>query len=114
MKLQPAKMGLLRWLVEIRKNPACVGDAEPTLKDIAELCYVFTVPFVVLKHMSPQEVDLAVEQFLEDLEPDDFQEMQAHATAELKRFTEASTRPKKQQPPPRRYPKWLRWMYLRV
>jgi hypothetical protein len=94
-KLQPAKMGLLRWLVETRKNPACVGDAEPTLTDIAELCYAFTVPFSELKAMSNDEISCAVEKFLENLEPIEFQEIQHHATAELKKFTEGATTPKK-------------------
>jgi len=93
--LHPVKFGLIEWLQSVRKNPAITSIGEPSLKDIAELCWAFTKPSATITDMPSKTVDLEVKSFMNDLDPEAFQALQKHAESEMLRFTQTKAVPKK-------------------
>lgn len=92
--LYPATFGLLTWLTDTRKNPAVTGE-NPSLSDIGELCWAFTLPAREVVSMAAKQADKAILDFMADLTPEVFLEIQAHAQNELVKFTASATQPKK-------------------
>jgi hypothetical protein len=92
--LYPATFGLLTWLTDTRKNPAVTGG-ETSLTAVGELCWAFTLPAREVCSMPPKQADKAIQDFMADLTPEVFLEIQGHAQRELEKFTESATKPKK-------------------
>lgn len=97
--LHPAKFGLIEWLQSVRKNPAITQTGEPSLRDIAELCWAFTKPSAEITGMTAKQVDLEIRAFMDDLDPEPFRDIQAHAEAEMMRFVQTKAAPKKKAHP---------------
>lgn len=97
--LHPAKFGLIEWLQSVRKNPAITQTGEPSLRDIAELCWAFTKPSAEVTGMTAKQIDIEIRAFMDDLDPEPFRAIQQHAETELLRFTQTKAAPKKKAQP---------------
>ena len=101
-------MGILRWLTETRKNKALTGDESPSLFDIGEMLLPFVVPLDTLKVMDDEQVKSKVDDLLDNMEGDEFTDLQAHAQSEFAKFYNSATTPKKPQNQPRNASIWAR------
>lgn len=99
-ELKKGTLGLIHWLKSTAKNPTIlIGSSD--LRDVAEVCWAFTLPLEDIEKMTPQKVKSEVNSFMRDLTADDFQALQNHAEKEIKKFFSTDTRPKKQSAPHR-------------
>ena len=90
----PGSLAILRWLNETRKNKAISGE-DFGFYDIAEMLLPFLVPMPILKSMTDEQINTEAEDLLETLTPEDFTDLQSHAQAEIRKFTETAVSPKK-------------------
>ena len=102
-ELKKGTLGLIHWLKSTAKNQTMLIGSND-LKDVAEVCWAFTLPLEDIEKMTPQKVKAEVTAFMRDLEADEFHQLQAHAEKEIKKFFTTDTRPKK-QPAPRQVQK---------
>lgn len=93
--LYPASFWLLDWLRDVRKNPAITGASEPSMKEIGELCYVFTMPSIELERMPKAKLAENVNAFMHGLSAADFKLAQVHAQRELSKYFATAVVPKK-------------------
>ena len=94
--LYPAKLGHYAWLTDTRKNPLVIENAGvPSLTDVAEFCWAFTMPARDLCSMPPKQAEKAIQDFMADLDPEVFREIKEHAERELEKFIASATQPKK-------------------
>jgi glutathione S-transferase len=96
-ELRKGTLGIIDWLTRTQKNKLILGG-DYSLADVAEACWVFTLPLEEIDKMSPQKVKSEVKRFMSDLDADTFSALQKHAETEIKKFFTTDTRPKKPRP----------------
>jgi len=90
----PGSLAILRWLNETRQNKAISGQ-EFGFYDIAEMLLPFVLPMKTIKGLTDEQITESVEELLETLTAEDFDELQRHAQNEIQKFTETAVTPKK-------------------
>jgi len=98
-KLYPGTYGVIEWLQTTRKNPAITDHRGVELKDIAELCFAFTKPSDEVTAMTDKQLEAEIKSFMNSLLPDAFHALQSHAQAEILKFVQTKTTPKKKASP---------------
>jgi len=93
-ELQKGTLGLIHWLKSTAKNQTLLS-ASTDLKDVAEVCWAFTLPLAEIEKMTRQKIEAELKKFMAELEADEWRELQAHAERELNKFFATDVRPKK-------------------
>jgi hypothetical protein len=93
-ELRKGTLGIIDWLTRTSKNKLILGG-DYDLADVAEACWVFTLPLEEIDKMTPQKVKIEVKQFMADLDAETFSVLQKHAETEIKKFFTTDVRPKK-------------------
>ena len=92
--LYPASFWLLEWLRDTRKNPVITGG-EATIKDLGEVCYVFTIPSAELEKMPKAKLAENVNAFMHGLSAADFHLLKRHYQSEISKYFHTAVVPKK-------------------
>lgn len=93
-ELQKGTLGLIHWLKSTAKNQTLL-NASTDLKDVAEVCWAFTLPLVDIEKMNRQKIEAELKNFMADLDADTWRDLQAHAETELNKFFATDVSPKK-------------------
>jgi hypothetical protein len=97
-ELQKGTLGIIHWLQAIAKNKTISGGSTD-LKDLAEVCWAFTLPLQEIEKMQRAKIDLEIKKFMSEMDAETWLEIQAHAEFELKKFFTTDVKPKKQEAP---------------
>jgi glutathione S-transferase len=96
-ELRKGTLGIIDWLTRTQQNKLLLGG-DYSLADVAEACWVFTLPLDEIEKMTQQKVKAEVKHFMADLEAETFSQLQKHAEVEIKKFFSTDVRPKKPRP----------------
>jgi hypothetical protein len=99
-ELQKGTLGIIHWLQSVAKNKT-ISEGSTDLKDLAEVCWAFTLPLQEIEKMQRGKIDSEIKGFMAEMDAETWRAVQSHAELELKKFFSTDVKPKKQVAPPK-------------